>query len=311
MLQGHRGAVTALHESLEDRLLATGSEDGSVRLWDLRTRRSVRRLAFDGTGTGEGVNCIGKRSGDWLVASGSSLFSFDIRTDARVLVNEPTQCLLTSADEINDVDCSPDGLGVVCGNDEGEVLCLWSGAAAKRSNRHSARVVTSTRFVSSTHVLSGGLDNRIVVSNVRSGKVVFHAELEHNAGTFNPPHVHGVDVLLEEQLACVAIGDGSVMVLANVGDAGRNWKRNWASAKRLPDAHLAACCCVRFVDSARVVSAGSDSVLCFSGVAHDEWQVLDRVALEAKPNAILYSKLADRLVVVADVTSQVKLIQAE
>jgi WD40 repeat protein len=93
MLKGHKAAVLCVYESPEEHLLATGSEDRSVRLWDVRTCTSVRRLG----GFDAGVNCVrkGEHQGEWFAGCGNVVLRFDLRNETRLLVNSHSGRLST------------------------------------------------------------------------------------------------------------------------------------------------------------------------------------------------------------------------
>ena len=97
----HQGAVSAVSFSPDDKLLATGSEDHTARVWDAKRGREISRMAHEG-----GVKAVifspdGK---EIATVEGSSQL-------ARVWNAATGQEIARAAHEatVNDVAFSPDG----------------------------------------------------------------------------------------------------------------------------------------------------------------------------------------------------------
>jgi WD40 repeat protein len=142
-LRGHRDGVTCV--ALQKRALslggrsgaalASGSEDATVRIWDMRAQRSVRMIgprAFDGAAV-VSAQFSPTIAHEIAATAGGRLFVFDLRTD-RVIVND-AMCVLDvlehsdagdedaeeDDDEINAVSFSADGAFIATADDGGEI----------------------------------------------------------------------------------------------------------------------------------------------------------------------------------------------
>jgi len=155
-LAGHEGAVLCVSYSPDGRLLASGSEDGSVRIWDMRLGEEtmaplcsgdgpIRSVAFapDGrsiaSGTGKGVICVwGTLAGQttpqrlWghsdtvncvvFAPDGSTLASASMDKTVRLWRAETGQHLAIHSDhegEVTSVAFSPDGMILASGSNSG------------------------------------------------------------------------------------------------------------------------------------------------------------------------------------------------
>jgi WD40 repeat protein/uncharacterized caspase-like protein len=121
-LVGHSANVTALAFSPKGKLLGSGSEDGTVRLWDMRSGKERRRLttesgavlalAFDARGrtisSGEFTAPFAGRVTRWQVASSKPLARFE-----------------RPIGDVNPVCFSPDGRSIAAGGEDGHIQ-LWT-----------------------------------------------------------------------------------------------------------------------------------------------------------------------------------------
>jgi WD40 repeat protein len=122
-LRGHKGAVTAVAFSPDDRLIASGSADTTVKLWDAGTGKEVRSLSgHQARVTGVAFSPDGKRlataSADrtvrlWDTATGQQLRCFNEHDDA-----------------VNCVAYSPDGRRVASGAED-KTVRIWDSATGK------------------------------------------------------------------------------------------------------------------------------------------------------------------------------------
>ena len=95
-LSGHRGEVLCVHSPGDDLRVASGGEDGSVRIWYVATGRAARALLMPTTDSANAVNsvCLGgglTEASNWLfAASGVNVYGFDLRAPG-VLLKEPAK----------------------------------------------------------------------------------------------------------------------------------------------------------------------------------------------------------------------------
>ncbi len=150
--QGHKGMVTTVAWSMDGHL-ASGSDDGTIIIWDLKNERP---LQFP---KGESVNCVAW-SEDERLASGSAdgtVTLWDIEN------NRPIQILKSDAGKVISVAWSVDGR-LASGLNNGKVI-IWdlkNGQAAQILHTTFPRRVNSLTW-SVDGLLAAGLDDGTVI----------------------------------------------------------------------------------------------------------------------------------------------------
>jgi len=189
VLKGHRESVICVETSPDcPHILASGSEDGTVRLWDLRTRKSVRRIgAFDGECVSDSADEIN-----------------------HIAVNEDGSCLAAG----------DDSGAVHLYNVEASGMLEHS---AVLDELHS-NLCTTVCFLGN-RVVSGGLDAAVhcidVGSPVEAARVEFRTPAQPQVT--NPPLVHHLARCPHDGLLAAALGDCTVAILEPFGASVRLW----------------------------------------------------------------------------------------
>jgi len=163
--KGHADQVTAVAFSPDSRYALSGSWDGTLRLWDVRTGRGVR--AFSGH-KGE-VRAVAFSPDGQRALSGASdrkLMLWD------VLTGEVMRTFRGHSDRVTSVAFSPDGQHVLSGSEDRKLI-LWDVASGEvlRVFRGHANWVESVAFSpEGRHVLSGSQDETLTLWNVETGE---------------------------------------------------------------------------------------------------------------------------------------------
>lgn len=236
-LRGHRAAVTCLDCTTEpasiaaqsfDHLLASGSEDKTVRIWDTRAARSVK--CFHGCFDSE-LEAVrfGQSSSHCLFAATTSrLVSFDLRKEA-VLDSQPISQCPQEFSDISAVAFHSRGTMVAVADDSDcihLVSITGSGAFTEGESKrlraiHSNSIGALAFADRKRELVSGGFDFLVCKWDADTFKPGKRAEmerleqLESSNQTLNPPFVTALQYLPESSFLLAALGDGSMRLLTN------------------------------------------------------------------------------------------------
>lgn len=224
VLKGHKECINCIDSTTSSRnLIATGSDDKCVRLWDLRTNKAIKCVVQCFESSVEAVKFSVSDDNFLFAASSNSLFNFDLRKDG-IIIKSPVSVNTDAAtDEINTIAVSLSGDFVAFGDDSGVATILETNNLKaykpKRLNGHNS-LVNAIAFspVDPNSFVTGGFDCLLSTwsldspnspkSSVNMAKLTLCTEL--TTKSINPPFVQNLSYIFQGQAIVVALGDGSV-----------------------------------------------------------------------------------------------------
>jgi WD40 repeat protein len=168
-LRGHTARVSCVSVSADGRWLASGSYDGTARLWDRAAGRCVRTWAGQGRVHGVAFDPAGRRL---ATAGEGGVRLWDVGTAGDL------GRLSGHRGPVTDVAFAPDGQTIATCAEDQKVI-LWD--AGKRAIRHTltghTNTVSRVAFVpGGTRLVSAGFDDRVIGWDMQTGKESFRCQ---------------------------------------------------------------------------------------------------------------------------------------
>lgn len=342
-LRGHRGSVNALaaDERQLPHVVASGGDDGSCRLWDVRSGRATRSVnvrralgvassrelraslagaelrAAEGAAEDEAaVHSLAFADNALLLAAaGNKVLSFDLRSEALVLDCAAREPLQESDDEVNSIAVHPGKarryLSVPDDSGDVRVYDLETHRVFKTLRGQHANICSAAPFRPSGapwDLVSAGLDGFVLFWDFSRGRLKFKIDLNLGVETaasgaqlFNPPLVHALEFAPNGKTLAAALGDASVALIDF------NSRRVVRRLRR----HRAAVAQVHFPvfkSDEWLLSAGNDSSVCvwdYRGALTREDPIEDGELADAfNPDVVKAFDVADKPNAIATTSHQ-------
>ncbi|OMJ90508.1 hypothetical protein SteCoe_7095 [Stentor coeruleus] len=204
-LKGHNADVNSL--STSGNIMASGSDDGTVRIWDLNTHKSVRRVTDEFFFPSKSVENVSLSGFSLFTSTESRLFLFDIRNPSKILVTQSISTH-TFSDEISQIS-QINNIGCLS-LDNGEIVIFNTNTLEIQSiyQCHN-NICSSAQIISENYIISGGFDCRLKVTHfdgTEFSDLDFYDFFDNKS--FNPPHIYTIASKGNE--AAVGLGNGNI-----------------------------------------------------------------------------------------------------
>ena len=231
ILTGHRAAISCLgRKSNDESVLYSGSDDKTIRLWDLRSNKVQKCIV----GFDTSVTCLQSSIlNEFLLFASSegAVYSFDTRFSGVLSNSHISSMSDSSIDCINSIslnikeeqmsiaDDSQSITVIQCKNGvlNPENLISTNNPLKKLSRVHSSLIGSiNYKKKNPTELVSGGFDCVCCIWDTTSRRpkssVNFSITDNTSNQTFNPPFVQYCNYILEDKFVLCGLGDGTVSI---------------------------------------------------------------------------------------------------
>jgi len=232
---GHADRVSTVAFSPDGRMLASGSDDNTIKLWDVATGQELRTL----TGHARQVSSVAFSSDGRTLASGSADKTIKLWDAA---TGQELRTLAGHADEVDSVAFSPDGRTLASGSAD-KTIKLWdvaSGHELRTLAGHTGLIFLVAFSPDGRTLASGSADKTIKLWDAATGQ-----ELLTLAG-----HT--------DLVTCVSFSpDGRTLASGGVDQSIRLWDIATGRALRTLTGHTETVNSIAFSPDGRTLASGS------------------------------------------------------
>ena len=224
--RGHKSAIISLDtHPLDPNSFASGSDDGTARLWDLRVASFAVKCFVNKIHPVSAVLFDLRSPHILLTVVRDEINFFDLRKDG-LLDRTPLSTIafeLSDDADVNSVSIHPKDRQLVIADDEKITLIDISSQKQRVFTRLHSNVVSKVAFRpnSSGEMISCGFDYMYKSWDYRTGRSKLSVDLsqaiELGSGQqiTNPPFIHDFAFVNEHKSSVLALGDGNICLLNN------------------------------------------------------------------------------------------------
>ncbi|GAN07531.1 conserved hypothetical protein [Mucor ambiguus] len=251
-LKGHQAPVLTVEYAKESflgqDLLASGSEDNTCRVWDLKSKKVLK-----------GIKNLD-----------APVLIYDLRSEDTI-ITEPIQVYEFSNDEINSIDINENNKFLVTADDEGvvNIVDLGTHKIYKKTSKKHNSICMSAKFRAKKpwEVWSGGMDSKIYEWDFSRGLPtnIYDMTPKEPSATqmFNPPFVYKITTSPDGEWVAASLGDSTIQLIAPPNKKHKKHLREI----RLEDGHNSMVNCLSFLTG--------DKSLLISGAANGRVTIWD------------------------------------
>jgi len=277
LFSGHKKAITCLSGNTNNTdIIASGSDDKSVRLWDLRTGKCNKCII--NSEPIEAISFSTKSDHMIYVACGNKLKLYDLRS-TEIIITDDVLCLDFSSD-INALCLHQKGQYLALSDDTDSITIidtLDDHKIIKRLSRVHTNLISAISFRHNFHynISTGGFDCIACTWDFNSGRSISSTNFSRESITqnsaipmINPPFVQSILYAFQGKVLVCGLGDGSIRLL----------NPNDSKTVEFTEAHGGTITCMSILENNErnfIFSGGIDKQLkC--------WEILDATSKSSK-----------------------------
>jgi len=275
ILKGHKETVTCLALSPSGNLLVSGSQDSTVRIWDLSTgkvTKAIKDCFKNDKGENSEINSVcfsTQNDNELFVASNHRVYCFDL-TDTGMIITKENNIYDFNLDEINDIKVNDKGNYLAACDDFGVIYIvdLETKKLLKKPHNGHDNICNCIEFrpKNKWEVWSGGMDCKLFKWDISRGIPtrnynMLNVNINNNSVKMvNPPFVNSIAISPDGHTVAAGLGDGSIQFLKQikVGGNKKKAKTEWEPIWRLENSHTWFVSDLKFITPTILVSGAND-----------------------------------------------------